>query len=71
MSNWFEITDEDIDNFLNGLDWETTVDCAGAPPAEKIKSAGCFCNKCKEFYEYAEPNQKDGSFKCFSCRNYR
>lgn len=38
------------------------------PP--KKKSNGSTCVKCKEFNPYAEPNQKDGSFKCFSCRNY-
>ncbi len=31
---------------------------------------GCTCKKCGEIYPYAEPNQKDGSFKCWSCRNF-
>lgn len=31
---------------------------------------GCVCTKCRELFAYAEPNQKDGTFKCFSCRNY-
>lgn len=26
------------------------------------------CKKCNEIYPYAEPNQKDGTFKCYSCR---
>lgn len=26
------------------------------------------CIKCQEIYPYAEPNQKDGTFKCYSCR---
>jgi len=26
------------------------------------------CKKCKEIYPYAAPNQKDGTFKCYSCR---
>lgn len=30
----------------------------------------CICSQCKEINVYAEPNQVDGSFKCFSCRNY-
>jgi len=36
----------------------------------ETKSNGCVCTKCDNLFEYAEPNQKDGSFKCFSCRNY-
>ncbi len=30
---------------------------------------GMFCKKCQNFYQYAEPNQEDGSLICFSCRN--
>lgn len=26
------------------------------------------CKQCNEIYPYAEPNQKDGTFKCYSCR---
>lgn len=29
---------------------------------------GLFCRKCQNFYEFAEPNQKDGSLICYSCR---
>jgi len=32
------------------------------------KSAGCFCRKCQNFSGYAEPNQADGLFVCWSCR---
>lgn len=32
------------------------------------KDPGCRCRKCKEFNEYAEPNQEDGSFLCYTCR---
>lgn len=38
--------------------------------SSKRKSNGCICDKCGELYPYAEPNQKDGSFKCWSCRNF-
>jgi len=32
---------------------------------------GCTCKTCGEIYPYAEgPNQPDGSFKCWSCRNF-
>lgn len=67
----FTITDEEIEEFLNGFDKCISDDarnCAGAPHKE---SKGQICKKCNELYEYAEkPNQKDGSFICFSCRNY-
>jgi formylmethanofuran dehydrogenase subunit E len=36
----------------------------------KKNSEGCVCKKCKELYPYAEPNQKDGSMICYSCRKY-
>jgi len=35
--------------------------------AEPI-SAGHFCKKCNEFFEFAEANQDDKSFICYSCR---
>lgn len=35
----------------------------------KKKSAGCTCIKCGDFYEYAEANQDDGTFKCWGCRH--
>jgi hypothetical protein len=31
-------------------------------------SAGMFCKRCHDFNAYGEPNQSDGSYKCFSCR---
>lgn len=30
----------------------------------------CVCKDCGDIFPQAEPNQKDGSFKCWSCRNY-
>jgi hypothetical protein len=30
---------------------------------------GMVCMKCRTFYEFAEPNQDDGSMICYSCRN--
>lgn len=36
----------------------------------KSKGNGCTCAKCGEHYPYAEPNLSDGTFKCWSCRNY-
>ena len=31
-------------------------------------SDGCTCKKCREFFPYAEPNQKDGTLVCYGCR---
>lgn len=57
---------------ING-GWFTVIP-AEIEPVEKIfnkkqNKDGCNCKKCKEKYEYAEPNQSDGSFICYSCRN--
>lgn len=30
---------------------------------------GMFCRKCQVFFQYAEPNQPDGTLLCYSCRN--
>lgn len=30
----------------------------------------CICTQCGEIFPYAEPNQQDGSFKCWSCRHW-
>jgi hypothetical protein len=39
------------------------------PVAEKKEiSDGCTCRKCKEYYQYAEPNQDDGTLICYGCR---
>lgn len=32
------------------------------------KHDGMSCLRCKEFVFMAEPNQQDGTFKCYSCR---
>lgn len=29
---------------------------------------GMICNRCKEFFPMAEPNQDDGTMRCYSCR---
>lgn len=28
------------------------------------------CKKCKEYFDYAEPNQQDKTFLCYICRTY-
>jgi hypothetical protein len=36
----------------------------------QTKLDGMVCNKCSEFFSFAEANQEDDSFVCFTCRNY-
>jgi hypothetical protein len=32
---------------------------------------GMICDRCNEWFEFAEPNQENGSMLCWLCRNYR
>lgn len=34
-----------------------------------INMDGMFCKKCKQFINFAEPNQPDGSLICYACRS--
>jgi hypothetical protein len=47
----------------------TGIDLAVPVAEKKKKSEGCSCKKCKEFYQYAEPNQEDGTLICWACRH--
>jgi DNA-directed RNA polymerase subunit RPC12/RpoP len=52
---------------------EPLDDFAVVVKKKKIKKPGngYTCSGCGEIYPYAEePNQKDGSFKCWACRNF-
>jgi len=41
------------------------------PVVVKRSKNGYTCKSCGELYPYADrPNQKDGSFKCWSCRHF-
>jgi len=35
---------------------------------DRSEPDGIICNKCMNFYHFAEPNQPDGSLICYSCR---
>lgn len=37
--------------------------------SEKIVIEGSTCKKCKEYSKFSEPNQPDGTFICYVCRN--
>lgn len=39
------------------------------PEEPVMKKNGLHCKKCKEFFNYAESNQTDGSLICWACRN--
>jgi len=42
-------------------------------PVEEVKTKypnGCVCKACGDTSPYAEPNMKDGTFKCWGCRNF-
>ena len=30
---------------------------------------GMYCRKCRTWYQFAEPNQTDGTLLCYGCRN--
>lgn len=44
------------------------IDLAVPVDEKKENSDGCTCKKCKEYYQYAEPNQDDGTLICYGCR---
>ena len=44
-------------------DWDLAV-----PVEKKLNKDGCRCRKCKNHFEFAEANQEDGTFLCFTCR---
>jgi hypothetical protein len=56
---------------LDSSEFEASLEQTGEPIIIKrvVKSAGCKCTKCGEFYEFSEPNQEDGTFKCWGCRH--
>jgi hypothetical protein len=50
-------------------DKNTEENCSETKKSPKNKPhEGCFCELCKEYYPYAEPNQEDGTLVCYSCR---
>lgn len=57
-----------IDNkYINGL----TIYIGSNYIARVLKILnGCLCKKCDEFFEWAEPNQEDGTMICWRCRMY-
>jgi hypothetical protein len=71
-----DISDEELEFWLDGekliISWDDDLAGSSVSPNQEViekKSAGCRCKKCDNFFEYAEPNQIDGSFKCWGCRH--
>lgn len=46
------------------IDMETAVEVIKAPI-----TYGHNCTGCKQYSDYAAPNQNDGTFKCYGCRH--
>ena len=53
---------EDLDKMIKDLD-------LAVPVTKRSNHNGMSCTRCNEFNQYAEPNQKDNSYKCYRCRN--
>lgn len=45
-----------------------TIGNRSAMLAVAVKT-GCNCISCNDYNEWAAPNQKDGTFRCYRCRN--
>jgi hypothetical protein len=41
----------------------------GLPEKKTNNCDGCTCVKCQQFFEFAEPNQDDGTLVCWACRH--
>ena len=46
------------------------IEEVAAPTLPSNKLDGMYCCKCKNYYQYAEPNQDNGTLICYSCRKY-
>lgn len=52
------------------FDWyedTSEVESYKEKPKKRDKD-GCFCEKCNEFCQFAEPNSMNDTFVCYSCR---
>lgn len=67
-----EIWEDIREDFIDGLDefWGDFIDQGTQEQLSRKKKYGFNCVRCEEYYEYAESNQKDGTFKCWGCRNF-
>lgn len=74
LHDMHQVVDEEDDVSCSMIDEQFELEFLGfdfsTNEKTEKKSNGCVCLKCRELYPYAEPNQKDGTFKCYSCRHY-
>lgn len=56
-------------DYLNELGIYTFPDAPETERSITVKQSGMSCVQCREFNDYAEPNQPDGkTHVCYSCR---
>lgn len=78
-----DITDEELEFWLDGEKYTISHDSYDEEARQnglddlhakclivrrKSSTDGCTCTKCGDVFPYAEPNQEDGSFRCWNCR---
>lgn len=70
----FWTNDDDAQQEFDWGNYTHPDDVIDSKPIKKGKDRdvdGCFCKLCKEFYQFAESNQSDGTLICWSCKNFR
>jgi hypothetical protein len=45
-----------------------TIRMGGSRQFSVTRIGPCVCSRCNSKNDYAEPNQKDGTYVCFECR---
>lgn len=78
MECFNENESSELSYYYNGLRWddghswnmsnENTYVKMQIQSKQKSIFDGCFCKRCGNYSKYSEPNQEDGTFKCFGCR---
>lgn len=63
-----QVWEDMCEEFLEGLG--EIIDEDSQKKLESEKYYGHTCKKCGEYFEYTEANQRDGTFKCYGCRNF-
>lgn len=77
-----DLTDQGMKRSSQALDWvlkqgDTNLDLLSLlndlekfleQKKKRSLADGMYCKICKQFYDFAEPNQSDGSLICYTCR---
>lgn len=70
----YNVKEEHIEKFNGDSEYldrraiAITIDKVTRVQAEYSPVDGLYCSRCKEFFPMAEPNQDDGTLKCYLCR---